>query len=67
MANSAYGRLGKALGETAGYTFPMAEGRGVPFFSGAIGIDAPRSAQGEYRLMMHHELADALTSLEWFK
>jgi hypothetical protein len=66
-ANSAYGRLGKMLGEATGYTFPIASERGEPFYSGALGIDAPRREQGEYRLMMHHEVADALHQLEWFK
>lgn len=66
-ANSAYGRLGRALGEAIGYTFPIAAERGEPFYSGSLGIDAPRTETREYRLMMHHELAKALDSLGWFK
>lgn len=67
VANSHYGRLGKALGEAVGYTFPIAPDRGEPFYSASLGVDAPRTETREYRLMMHHELSKALDSLEWFK
>ena len=67
IANSAYGKLGRALGEAIGFMFPIAGDRGEPFYSGSIGIDAPRTATNEYRLMMHHELAKAIDLLGWFK
>lgn len=66
-ANSAYGKLGRMLGEAIGFTFPIAGDRGEPFYSGSIGIDAPRTATNEYRLMMHHELAKAIDLLGWVK
>lgn len=66
VANSEYGNLGAALGERTGFEFPMAPTRGKPFYSGAIGVDAPRGPNNEYRLMMHHELAKAIESLALF-
>lgn len=67
VANSNYGRLGKALGEAVGYTFPIAPDRGEPFYSASLGIDAPRTETREYRMMMHHELSKAIDSLGWFQ
>jgi hypothetical protein len=67
VANSAYGTLGKVLGTAVNYTFPISPSRGEPFYSSSIGIDAPKSITGEYRMMMHHELAKALDTLGWFK
>ena len=66
VANKQYGDLGAAIGKHIGFEFPMAPRRGKPFYSGAIGIDAPRSASNEYRLMMHHELAKAIEMLKLF-
>lgn len=66
VANKQYGNLGAAIGKYIGFEFPMAPHRGKPFYSGAIGIDAPRSASNEYRLMMHHELAKAIEVLKLF-
>jgi len=65
-ANISYGKLGRALGEAIGYTFSIASARGEPFYSSALGIDAPRTETNEYRLMMHHELAKAIDSLGMF-
>lgn len=67
VANSAYGRLGRALGEAIKYPFPASQSTGALFYSGALGIDAPRTERGEYRLMMHHELARAIETLGWFQ
>lgn len=67
VANSNYGRLGKALGEAVGYTFPISPRRGEPFYSGSLGVDAPRTETREYRIMMHHELSKAIDVLGWFK
>jgi hypothetical protein len=67
VANSNYGRLGKALGEAVGYTFPISADRGELFYSGSLGVDAPRTETREYRLMMHHELSKAIDALGWFK
>jgi hypothetical protein len=66
-ANSAYGRLGRLLGENIGYTFPIAADRGKPFYSGSLGMDAPKNEKGEYRITMHHELSKAITNLGWFQ
>jgi hypothetical protein len=66
VANKAYGDLGYALGAKIGFEFPMAPKRGKPFYSGSLGIDAPRDANNEYRLMMHHELAKAIAALKLF-
>lgn len=60
LANSVYGTLGRTLGEAIGYSFPIANARGAPFYSASLGIDAPRSVRNEYRMMMHHELAKAI-------
>lgn len=67
VANGAYGTLGRKLGEAIGYKFVIAPDRGEPFYSSAIGMDAPKSISGEYRMMMHHELAKAIDSLGWFQ
>ena len=66
-ANSAYGRLGRMLGEETGYTFPIAVDRGEPFYSGSLGMDAPKTETREYRITMHHELAKAISNLGWFQ
>lgn len=66
VANTEYGNLGALIGKKTGFEFPMAPKRGKPFYSGAIGIDAPRGASNEYRLMMHHELAKAIATLKLF-
>ncbi len=66
-ANKAYGGLGHSLGEEIGYTFPISADRGVPFYSGSLGMDAPKTDSREYRLMMHHELSKAITNLGWFQ
>jgi hypothetical protein len=66
VANTEYGNLGAAIGKETGFEFPMAPKRGKPFYSGAIGIDAPRGPSNEYRLMMHHALAEAIATLRLF-
>lgn len=66
VANSEYGSLGAAIGKKTGFEFPMAPKRGKPFYSGAIGIDAPRGPSNEYRLMMHHELAKGIEMMKLF-
>lgn len=66
VANKLYGNLGAELGRRIGFEFPMASTRGKPFYSGSIGIDAPRGPSNEYRLMMHHELAKAIAEFKLF-
>jgi hypothetical protein len=66
-ANSAYGRLGRSLGEETRYTVPISADRGEPFYSGSLGMDAPKTESREYRLMMHHELSKAISNLGWFQ
>jgi len=68
VANSHYGKLGRALGEAMNFKFAMAEQRGEPFYSSALGMDNPYRPEGtEYQLVMHHELARAIEQLGWFK
>lgn len=67
-ANSHYGKLGRALGEVLNMSFAMAEARGEPFYSSALGMDNPyKSEKAEFQLVMHHELAMAIEQLGWFK
>lgn len=67
VANVDYGTLGQELGRKIGFEFPMAASRAKPFYSGSLGVDAPRGPSNEYRLMMHHELAKAIAELGWFE
>jgi hypothetical protein len=63
-ANREYGTLAKALGESIGITFQPTTTREKPFYSSAIGGDAPFLPAGaEYELVMHHELAKAMERL----
>jgi hypothetical protein len=67
-ANSHYGKLGRSLGEALNFNFIIAEKRGKPFYSSALGMDNPYKPEGEeYQLVMHHELAKAIEQLGWFK
>ena len=67
VANSQYGKLGRALGEALAMNFAVAEARDEPFYSSAIGIDNPYKApKAEFELVMHHELAKAIQELGWF-
>lgn len=69
VANSQYGQLGKNIGLEAGLQLAdfadSAERPGEKFYSSAIGIPNTYAA-GEFQLIMHHELAKALTNLGWF-
>jgi hypothetical protein len=66
VANSQYGRLGKKLGEAIGFDFVDAENRpGEKFFSSSLGMPNAYTA-GHFQLVMHHELAKAISSLGWF-
>lgn len=68
VANIHYGKLGKSLGEILRMNFAMSTTRGEPFYSSALGMDNPyKSEKAEYQLVMHHELAKAITQLGWFK
>ena len=67
-ANAHYGKLGRALGEALQMTFAMADARGEPFYSSALGVDNPyKPEKAEFQLVMHHELAKAIEQLGWFK
>jgi hypothetical protein len=66
-ANLVYGGMGRLLGEEIGYTFPIADEIGKPFYSGSLGMDAPKSEKNEYQLTMHHELSKAIANLGWFQ
>jgi hypothetical protein len=59
-----YAELRELLGEKTTSGEALAFAVSMPsFYSRAFFVDAPRS---EYRLMMHHELADALPHLTRF-
>ncbi len=67
-ANAQYGALGRTLGEAVGFDFVDSDTRpGQKFYSSAIGFPNPYS-EGHFQLVMHHELAKAIASLEpnWF-
>ena len=67
VANSSYGKLGRALGEELGMNFVAAETRDEPFYSSSIGTENPyKPTKSDFQLVMHHELAKAVDSLEWF-
>lgn len=65
VANSQYGKLGRALGEEVGFNFAESESRpGENFYSSSIGF--PNSyAVGHFQLVMHHELSKAIENLGW--
>ena len=67
VANSQYGRLGRKIGEAAGFEFVDAENRpGEKFYSSSIG--QPNAyTQGDFQLVMHHELAKAIEALKLFQ
>jgi hypothetical protein len=66
-ANLQYGQLGRDLGEAVGFEFIDAEDRpGEKFYSSALGMPNPYS-EGEFQLVMHHELAKAIEQLKWFE
>lgn len=66
VANSNYGKLGAALGKALDMTFlPSATTPDSDFYSSAIGR-AIKHGDEEWILIMHHELAKALDSAEWF-
>ena len=68
VANSQYGKLGRALGEALNMTFAHAEARNDPFYSSSIGMDNPyNSPKAEYQFVMHHEVAKAIQQLGWFQ
>jgi len=65
-ANSQYGKLGHALGDELGFEF-MDSDKGQKFYSSALGMPNDYSPQGsEFELVMHHELAKAISDLGWF-
>lgn len=64
-ANSEYGSFGHALGDALGFTFvDLNESTGTKFYSSAIGM-GNQYAEGEFQIVMHHELAKALEQLKW--
>lgn len=69
-ANIQYGLFGRALGEKLEMKFaPMYDDREYePFFCSSIGAGNINRKQGDdFQLIMHHELAKAITELGWFK
>jgi len=66
-ANLQYGQLGRDVGEAIGFEFIDAGDRpGERFYSSALGMPNPYT-EGEFQLVMHHELAKALEQLNWFE
>jgi len=66
VANSQYGRLGRKIGEAVGFDFVDAENRpGEKFYSSSIG--QPNTyTEGDFQLVMHHELAKAIENMKLF-
>lgn len=65
FANTAYGGLGRRLGEELGIKF--VHSNGTPFYSSSLGADNPfKDEKSDFQLVMHHELAKALAALGWF-
>jgi hypothetical protein len=64
VANLHYGQLGRDLGEAVGFTFVDSEERpGEKFYSSALGMKNVY-AEGDFQLVMHHELAKAIEQLK---
>ena len=63
-ANLHYGNLGKKLGEELNFEFWHHED-GTKFYSSSIGQGSSYTA-GHFQLVMHHELAKAISELGWF-
>ncbi len=58
VANSQYGKLGRTLGEAVGFEFVNLDSD-RKFYSSSIGM--PNSyTEGDFQLVMHHELAKAI-------
>lgn len=67
IANSTYGRLGRALGEQLGMKFLPSAARKAPFYSSSLGLGSSVTLAGaEFEFVMHHELAKALDEVGWF-
>ncbi len=66
-ANSQYGRLGRTLGESVGFKFVEAlpDRPGELFYSSSIG-QGNHYTNGDFQLVMHHELAKAIEALDLF-
>jgi hypothetical protein len=60
VANSQYGKLGRLIGEAVGFEFVNLDKDGDrKFYSSSIGM--PNSyTEGDFQLVMHHELAKAI-------
>lgn len=62
-ANSQYGKLGRTIGEAIEFEFVESDARpGEKFYSSAIGFPNPYT-EGDFQLVMHHELAKAFGTL----
>ena len=63
VANLHYGQLGRDLGEAVGFGFIDSEERpGEKFYSSSLGMKN-LYAEGDFQLVMHHELARAIEKL----
>lgn len=66
IADSQYGKLGHALGDALNFEFFIHEGK--PWFSSSIGMEnAYTKGNGDFQIVMHHELAKAIKDLGWFE
>jgi hypothetical protein len=70
-ANLQYGklgeRLGQKLGEKSGFVFADSDTRSGKKFHGSSIGNGHYGVDGEFRLVMHHELAKAIEELAWVK
>jgi hypothetical protein len=58
VANNQYGKLGRLIGEAVGFEFVKLD-KDRTFYSSSIGM--PNSyTEGDFQLVMHHELAKAI-------
>lgn len=64
-ANLHYGNLGKKLGDAVGFEFWEDE-KGTKFYSSSIG-QGDSYAGEHFQILMHHELAKAISELAWFQ
>ncbi len=61
------GKLGQKLSETTGFRFADSDKRSGQKFHGSSIGNGYYGDDGEFRLVMHHELAKAIEELAWVK
>jgi len=67
VANIQYGKLGRTLGEAVGFEFVNLDNNSDrKFYSSSIGMQNSHT-EGDFQLVMHHELAKAIEMSDIFK